>query len=203
MATETPIYPEPPSGTVTVSGATVAEDGVLTSTATSVSISRTVQPLFVAGGAGRLVWAASVTTDVSSPDPIGPLTSVTFRMTSEPARREVTRTGIVAGSSASAVLEIPAGDPPVTLQIVVACDIGIPMAFTDRWLQATREDVGIMPADLTFGDVSPNGVPAPPPSAGLPVREAASPARRSPQVRAAQSDGTRRPDLMARASSLL
>lgn len=186
-----PIYPEPPSGVVTVSGATVSGD-VLTATGTTVSVTRTVQPLFVAGSAGRLVWSATVAADRA-------VTSVTFRMTSDPARRAVTRGGVPA----SAVLEIPAGDAEVTLQIVVVCPVGALITPAGRWLQVPVSDVGIMPADLTFGDVSPNGVLAPPPSAGLPIREAASPGRRSPQVRAAQAAGTRRPDLMTRASSLL
>ena len=186
------VYPEPPSGELSVSGATVGEDGALTATATSVSVSRTVQPLFVGGSAGRLVWSATVAADVA-------ITSATFRMTSEPARRAVTR----GGAPASAVLEIPAFDDEVVLQVAVVCPIGAVLTVSQRWVQVAREDVGILAADRTFGDVSPDGVQPPPPSAGLPVREAASPARRSPQVRAAQAAGTRRPDLLPRQSSLL
>lgn len=48
----------------------------------------------------------------------------------------------------------------------------------------------------TFTEPSPEGVPAPEPPAGLPDAEANSPARRSPQVRAAQRLGSRRPDLL-------
>lgn len=185
------IYPEPPGSTQSVSGATVDVDGVLTATATSVSVSRTVRPLFIDGSAGRLVWSATVVADQ-------PITSATFRITSSPARRAVTR----GGNPASAVLEIPAGDADVVLQIAIVCPIGTVMTISQRWLQAALADVGIMPADRTFGDVSPNGVAPPPPSAGLPLREAASPARRSPQVRAAQAAETRRPDLMPRQPSL-
>lgn len=47
-----------------------------------------------------------------------------------------------------------------------------------------------------FTEPSPEGVPAPEPPAGLPDVEATSPARRSPQVRAAQRTGSRRPDLL-------
>lgn len=47
---------------------------------------------------------------------------------------------------------------------------------------------------MAFGDTSPNGVPIPPAPANLPAREADSPARRSPYVRAAQQLGSRRPD---------
>jgi len=49
-----------------------------------------------------------------------------------------------------------------------------------------------------IGQVSPNGVPAPAPPKGLPAVEADSPARRSPQVRAAQRLGSKRPDLLPR-----
>lgn len=52
-----------------------------------------------------------------------------------------------------------------------------------------------------IGEFSPNGVPAPMPPAGLKEDEADSPARRSPQVRAAQRIGSRRPDLLPRQSS--
>lgn len=51
-----------------------------------------------------------------------------------------------------------------------------------------------------IGEFSANGVPAPTPPAGLPEVEADSPARRSPQVRAAQRLGSRRPDLLPRQS---
>lgn len=53
-----------------------------------------------------------------------------------------------------------------------------------------------------FGRTSPEGVPAPPPTADLSPQEATSPARRSPQVRAAQAIGSRRPDLFGRQSSI-
>lgn len=49
-----------------------------------------------------------------------------------------------------------------------------------------------------WADASPNGVPVPTAPAGLPPSEAESPARRSPQVRAAQRTGNRRPDLLDR-----
>lgn len=49
---------------------------------------------------------------------------------------------------------------------------------------------------MSFTDVSPDGVPAPPAPAGLTEVEATSPARRSPQVRTAQRLGSRRPDLL-------
>lgn len=186
-----PVYPQPPAGALTVTGGTVSGDDI-TATTTTVTTSQTVQPLFVDGSAGRLVWSATVDADRA-------ITSATFRKTSSPARRSVTR----GGSPASAILEIPAGDTPVTLTVVVVCPVGTVLIVNQRWLQAAAPDVGILLADLAFGEASPNGVTPPPPSAGLPVREAASPARRSPQVRAAQAEGTRRPDLMPRQSSLL
>lgn len=52
-----------------------------------------------------------------------------------------------------------------------------------------------------IGTVSPNGVPIPVAPAGLSEVEADSPARRSPQVRAAQRTGSKRPDLMPRQPS--
>jgi hypothetical protein len=53
----------------------------------------------------------------------------------------------------------------------------------------------------TFIEPSPDGVPAPEPPAGLPDYEALSPARRSPQVRAAQRLGSRRPDRLPKQPS--
>lgn len=53
-----------------------------------------------------------------------------------------------------------------------------------------------------WGDASANGVPAPDAPAALAGYEAATPARRSPQVRAAQAAGSRRPDLLTKAPSL-
>lgn len=52
-----------------------------------------------------------------------------------------------------------------------------------------------------IGTTSPNGVPIPPASAGLRDVDAESPARRSPQVRAAQRIGSRRPDRLPRQAS--
>ena len=49
-----------------------------------------------------------------------------------------------------------------------------------------------------IGTISADGVPIPPAPAGLPDVEADSPARRSPQVRASQRLGSRRPDLLPR-----
>lgn len=52
-----------------------------------------------------------------------------------------------------------------------------------------------------WADISPEGVPTPDAPYGLPDAEALSPARRSPQVRAAQRLGSRRPDLLPRQPS--
>lgn len=52
-----------------------------------------------------------------------------------------------------------------------------------------------------FIEPSPDGVPAPEPPTGLPDVEALSPSRRSPQVRASQRLGSRRPDLLAKQPS--
>lgn len=53
-----------------------------------------------------------------------------------------------------------------------------------------------------WGAVSPNGAAIPDPPAGLSDTDAASPARRSPKVRAAQKLGTRRPDLLPPVNAL-
>lgn len=55
---------------------------------------------------------------------------------------------------------------------------------------------------MQTGVASANGVPIPAAPVGLPDDEADSPARRSPQVRAAQAIGSKRPDLLPRQSSL-
>lgn len=52
-----------------------------------------------------------------------------------------------------------------------------------------------------IGTTSANGVPIPPAPDGLSEVEEESPARRSPQVRAAQRLGSRRPDLLPRQSA--
>jgi hypothetical protein len=52
-----------------------------------------------------------------------------------------------------------------------------------------------------IGEISSNGVPAPIPPAGMSEVEADSPARRSPQVRAAQQIGSARPDLLPKQSA--
>ncbi len=52
--------------------------------------------------------------------------------------------------------------------------------------------------DPAFSEPATGGVPAPIAPDGLPDAQAQSPARRSPQVRAAQLAGSRRPDLLPR-----
>jgi hypothetical protein len=54
---------------------------------------------------------------------------------------------------------------------------------------------------VLFTDPSPDGAPPPDAPAGLPDYEALSPARRSPQVRAAQRLGSRRPDRLPKQPS--
>lgn len=183
-------FPDPPPASGrTVSGGTAAGD-VITASTTTVTITRTVTPLFIGGTAGRLVWAADVAADAA-------ITSVLFRMSTDSSRASATR----PGAPASAVLELPAGDEAVTLQIVVTCPNGTVLTVTDRWVQDVAGAQPLITARPGFADASPNGAPAPAPSAGLPAREADSPARRSPQVRAAQAAGTRRPDLLDRQNS--
>ncbi len=52
-----------------------------------------------------------------------------------------------------------------------------------------------------WAEISTEGIPTPDATAGLPDVEALSPARRSAQVRAAQRQGSRRPDLVPRQPS--
>ena len=192
------IYPVPPAAEPTLSGGTFDGDDIV-ATGSTVSLSRVVHPLFVEGSAGRLVWSCSVV--AVQPSPGGTLEG-TFRMTAGIVRASATRS-TEDGDRLSAVLETAASDAPVTLQLVVECLPDTVLTVSERWLQVATYEVGILPAAPGFGDVSPSGVTPPPPSAGLPPREAASPARRSPQVRAAQRQETRRPDLLPRQSSLI
>lgn len=183
----TAAYPPVPISARTVSGGTEGPEGVVTASATAVTITRTARPLFVAGSAGRLVWTASVTSDQA-------VELVTFRL----GRREVSR----ESTPASAVLELDAGDSEVTLAIVVECPAGTELTIVERCVQVPRVDVPITLADPSFGQTSANGVEPPAPSASLPLSESQSPARRSPQVRRAQLAGSLRPDLLPRCSSL-
>lgn len=202
------IYPVPPSDTPTLSGGTFDGDDIV-ATGSTVSLSRVVYPLFVEGSAGRLVWSCSVS--AFQPGVLDASLDGTFRMTAGIVRASASRLsgpledGPVSGSlnRISAVLETAASDAPVTLQLVVECLPDTELTISQRWVQVATYEVGILPATPGFGDVSPNGVTPPPPSAGLTPREAASPARRSPQVRAAQRQETRRPDLLLRQSSLI
>lgn len=185
-----PYFPDPPPGSGrTVSGGTAAGD-TITATTTTVTVSRTVTALFIGGTAGRLVWAADVAADRA-------ITGVLFRMTAGAQRSSATR----PGAPASAVLELPGSDTAVQLQIVVTCPSGTVLTVTDRWLQDLADTQPLVTAQPGFADPSPVGAPVPAPPVGLAAREADSPARRSPQVRAAQTAGTRRPDLLARQNS--
>lgn len=182
-------FPETPGSARTVSGGTVSGDDV-TATTTTVSVTRTVQPLFIGGVAGRLVWSANVAADRD-------ITGVRFGVVSGFERASVYR----PGRPASAVCEVLASDAAAVLSIVVTCPVGAVLTVTDRWVQ----DLVSQPVlffDPLFGDMSPNGALPPPASVGLPQRESESPARRSPQVRAAQREGSSRPDLMSRRNSL-
>lgn len=186
MTDNTPAYPVPPASDWTVTGGTVA-GSTITATSTDVSVSRTVSPLFLCGEAGMLIWSITITASLT-------VDRVTFRAVSGPDRRAVVRTG----APASAVLAVIACDTPATLQVAATCPIGAVLTISEGWAQDPRPAPALMPAEPGFGDASPNGVIPPPASAALSAFEAETPARRSPQVRAAQLSGSRRPDLLPR-----
>lgn len=188
---DTPYYPAPPATGRTVSGGTAVGD-VITATVTTVTVTRTVTPLFVDGSAGNLAWSINVAADRD-------ITDITFRLQAGQERRAVTR----PGRPASAILEIPAGDAAATLQFVATCPVGTVLTITEKWAQSPRPAPALVLADPDFGLPSPNGVAPPAASMALPASEADSPARRSPQVRAAQLASDSRPDLLPRCSSLL
>jgi hypothetical protein len=188
---DTPYYPDPPADAPVVSGGTVGGGGVITATATTVTVTTTVHPLWIGGSAGVLMWTATALGSAAL--------EVTFRMAARPARVSVVRSGV----STSAVLRLASLTVDVDVSVVVACQIGDTVTLTQAWAQTPAADRQVMLAEPGFGDASPNGVAPPPPSNGLPAREADSPARRSPQVRAAQLAGNLRPDLLPRQSSLV
>jgi len=209
----TSYFPDPPSDSPVVSGGTTGDGGVITATATTVAMSTTVHPLWICGTAGTLTWSVTVTGDAD-------LDNVTFTMTIGASRRQVARTSSGAfsstafgpdfhteatpiGRSASAVLQLRALTPDVVLSLVVHCPIGTHLTVSQRWAQTPSIDSQVVLAEPGSADASPNGVIPPPPSNALSAREADTPARRSPQVRAAQRKGVLRPDLLPRQSSLV
>jgi hypothetical protein len=185
-------FPTPPASGRTVAGGTVGAGGVITATTTTVTVTRTVHPLHIGGTAGQLVWAAEVAADRA-------ITSARFRVAAGAARADKTR----PGRPASAVLTVDASDAAAVCSIVISCPVGTVLTVTERWAQTPRRDQPVMLADPTFGLPSVNGVTPPAPAAGMPAREAKSSARRSPQVRAAQRQGSLRPDLLPRQNSTL
>lgn len=79
----------------------------------------------------------------------------------------------------------------------------MPLTQISLWAQFARnQESGDVVADpIEWAEPSLNGVTAPIAPMGLADREVDSPARRSPQVRAAQVSGSRRPDLLSRQPS--
>lgn len=183
-------YPDPPLGARNISGGTLSGN-TATATTGTVTITRQVTPLFVDGSAGLLTWAVEIVASAA-------ITSATFKMSLGAVRPTVTR----PASPASAVLSMRGTDEPVTLTIVVVCTPGTTFTISEAVQQDPIWETPITLARPGFGDVSPNGVTPPPASAALPASEALSPARRSPQVRAAQRIGSARPDLLERANAL-
>lgn len=188
--TDNASYPTPPASGWTVTGGTVAGSSI-TATVTDVSVSRTVAPLFLGGTAGLLVWSVTVTADRT-------IDEIVFKAVSGPDRAIAVRTG----TPASAVLTVTGADTAATLQMMVTCPVGTVLTVSEGWAQTNRPADQIIAAVPGFADASPNGVIPPPASAALSAFEADSPARRSPQVRAAQLAGSRRPDLLPRQNGL-
>ena len=197
-------YPEITAPTPTVTGCTrnSTVSGLSTFTAqnppVAASTSRLIRPIFVKGQGGVLRWSVTVT----------PLASVDLDVQAQVIfldddDAQVDRwTGpqwhIEAAIVLSARLAVPRRATQAQLKVLSLCDTnaGQWTEIDSRLEQIPDDDPYVPPAvDVTFGDVSPEGVAPPAPPAGLPGFEANSPARRSPQVRWCQLHDSIRPDL--------
>lgn len=215
-------YPALTSPTPTVTGATrdSTVNGLSTFTAAVVGLSdsyesyyeggllplaavttRDVRLIFVNGQGGVLRWSLAA----------APLAEVGLDITQQvffldDAGAQVRRwTGptrhIEAGVVVSARLPVPRLATRMQLRVLSLCDTNSGQ-WTERDAvleQVPAADPYVPPGrDEMFGEVSPEGVPAPAPPAGLPGFEANSPARRSPQVRWCQEHDSVRPDLVGK-----
>lgn len=185
-----PNRPGPVVGAVQAAGA-AGTGPTWTATAGLVVLSWDLEALWSDADPGLLVWDTGITA--------GADVTATWRLACGRGRALLSR-GPAARLSATLTVRPSAG--AATAVLSVACTVGtvlsVGFAFSQR-------DADVPPVTLAlpgFGEVSDGGVSPPPPSAGLPTREALSPARRSPQVRAAQRRGMLRPDLLDRQSSL-
>lgn len=198
--TMTPVEP-------TVSGCTLDDwtTGLSELTAQTPAVAavttRLVRPIFVKGQGGVLRWSVSV----------APLGGVELDVQAQVIfldddDAQVDRwTGqqwhTAAGMVLSARLPVPRLATQAQLKVLSLCDTNAGQwTETDARLEQIPDDDPYVPppVDELFGAVSPDGVAPPPPSAGLPGREANSPARRSPQVRWCQTHDSIRPDLVAK-----
>ena len=200
-------YPEMAAVEPTVTGCTLdawaaglseltAEDPAVAATTT-----REVRPIFVAGQGGVLRWSVTVT-------PFGGVeldvqTQILFvdDDDGQVGRWTGQQHHIDAGAVLSARLPVPRRATKAWLKVLSLCDPaeGQWIEEDTRLEQIPADPPYVPPAvDPTFGDVSPEGVAAPAPSAGLPGGEANSQARRSPQVRWCQVNDSIRPDLTAK-----
>lgn len=200
-------YPALTSPTPTVTGATrdSTVDGLSTFTAQNPAVAavttRDVRLIFVNGQGGVLRWSLAA----------APLSGVDLDVTQQvffldDAGAQVRRwTGptrhIEAGVVVSARLPVPRLATRMQLRVLSLCDTNAGQ-WTERDAvleQVPAADPYVPPGrDAAFGEVSPNGVPAPAPPSGLPGFEANSPARRSPQVRWCQEHDSVRPDLVGK-----
>ena len=162
---------------------------------------REIRPIFVNGQGGVLRWSLGVV----------PLSGVHVDaqiqvMFVDDDDNQISRwTGqqwhVETSIVMSARLPVPRRATKAWLRVLTLCDTaeGQWAEGEVRMEQIPADPPYVPPAvDPTFGDVSPEGVAAPAPSAGLPGGEANSPARRSPQVRWCQVNDSIRPDLTAK-----
>lgn len=189
----------------TVSGATLdawaagVSELTAQTPAVAVATTRVVRPIFVKGQGGILRWSVT----------LAPLGGIGMDVQAQVifVDDEDTQVGrwsgpqwtVDAGIVLSARLDVPRLATKAQLKVLSTADTSAgEWTETDSRLeQIPAADPYVPPAvDDTFADVSPEGVAPPAPPAGLPGFEANSPARRSPQVRWCQINGSIRPDLV-------
>jgi hypothetical protein len=173
-----------------------AEDPAVAATTT-----REVRPIFVSGQGGILRWSVSITVlggaECDVQQQVIFVDDDDAQVDRWTGQAWTGQTGIIL----SARLPVPRRATKAWLKVLSLCDTaeGEWTEEDTRLEQIPADPPYIPPAvDPTFGDVSPEGVAAPAPSAGLPGGEANSPARRSPQVRWCQVNDSIRPDLTAK-----
>jgi len=185
-----PTRPGPVVGTITTSGATGGPDD-WTSTGPVVALTWELEALWVDADPGLLQWDCSISADANI--------TAAWLLTCGANRR---RTSRGPGAILASTLAVRPGDLAATAVLTITCPPATSFTLDSLFGQVEGPEARPTAAIDGFGDVSTGGVPPPDPPAGMPAREAGSPARRSPQVREAQRRGTGRPDLLPRQSSL-